>query len=377
MQNIGRFRNSYAEIHLSQVRNNFSVLKRRAGDSVFFCPMVKGNAYGHGDVEVARVCQDMGADAVGVALIEEGIHLRQNQVTCPILLFGFFDSIGAEQIVNYQLTPVISNWDEINFLSKHLAEGAQFSVHLKFNTGMNRLGFEVSEVKNLLKYFSSQTKMNLEGVATHLLKARDIRQPDGHTQAQLENFQGVLHEVSRLGLKIHYLNSSALFEIENSLGVGARPGISLYGADPHALSFKSELRPVMAVKTHLSQIRDVKRGESVSYEAQWVAKRDSKIGVIPLGYADGYPRILSNKGFMSIRGQVVPIVGIVCMDYIMLDLTEALAKDPSIDTSSSVLVLGEDGADQVPAQKIAELASTITYEIFAGFTSRLPRVYIK
>ena len=391
------FRPLRAELDLKNLRHNYRVLRDIIGFRQFFCPMLKANAYGHGDVECARALLEEGANYFGVALIEEGVRLRERLSEAGILIFQpFADKLSAEAAVTHRLTPVVSSWQGVHALEsavdsiKNAANISDFNIHLKFNTGMSRLGFPPSEAKKLADYFSKNPKLNLEGVCTHLLNGEDALREDGRTREQLEIFSKIFEFFESDEIFPHVLNSSAclarFLQPENSSlkFCGARPGISLYGVKAPVASLSSELescyekielRPVMRVIGKVVHVQKLANGETVSYGGRFQAKRESTIGVVPVGYADGYMRRLSSKSNMICRGQRVPVVGTVCMDFTMVDLTDV---DASV--GDEVIVLGSQKLDgrsaSITAQELADLAGTNAYEILTNFSARVPRVYV-
>ncbi len=407
-----------AEISLKNVRHNYRVLRAMVSREDFFCPMIKANAYGHGDVEVARELINEGAEHFGVALVEEAVRLRESGIMVDLLVFGpFVDRASADAVVRHELTPVVSSWEALRALEAAVQEqtargalGASVNVHLKFNTGMNRLGFAPGEVNKLRDYFSQtqisspgagarvlNPKLVLKGVCTHLLSGDDALQKNGRTAKQLQIFSKIFESFKSDEVKAHVLNSSALlarFLESNDIRQnvthstlthwGARPGISLYGivAPVNGLSdnLKSvyeaiDLRPVMRVVSEIVHIQNLAKGETVSYGGRYQVNRDSTIGVVPIGYADGYMRRLSTKSKMVFRGQCVPVAGTVCMDFSMVDLTDVA---PLVGDEIVVLGRQESGvhAAQVTALELAEAAGTIPYEVLTNFSARVPRVYV-
>lgn len=342
--------------------------------------MVKADGYGHGDVQVARVCERLGARSLGVALIEEGIRLRLAGIQSPILAFTSFDSVGAEAMVKYRITPVLSQMEQIQKLKNALHEHAGFPVHVKFNTGMQRLGFEPGEAEHVAREFESEGYFKLEGVCTHFASSEDVGDPKGTTAEQIEIFGEISKSFKQhvqWPLLFHYLNSAAILSgLEPALDL-ARPGIALYGAYPKLHQKpKASVEPVMSVKTFVAFTHSVKKGAKVSYGGTWQAGRDSVIAVLPIGYADGIPRALSNKGRVLIRGEFCPVTGIVCMDYTLVDVTDLAKKGLGVEVGDEAVVIGKQKENRILAEEMAEAASTIPYEILTGMQSRLPRVYI-
>jgi len=373
---LGRLRNSYAEIDLGALERNFLNLKGLL-KNCSMVPMIKADAYGHGDVQVARVCERLGARFLGVALVEEGIRLRLAGVQTPILVFCQFDSMGAEAIVKYRLTPVLSVLDQIKKLKSVLHETASYPVHVKFNTGMQRLGFEPEEASRVATEFQKEAYLKLEGVCTHFAAAED----DGDmTKDQLKIFNQVMSDIRKINqnsMLFHYLNSAGLLSgLQPQLDL-ARPGISLYGALPKLKKDSPVLlQPVMSVKSFIGFIHRVRKGARVSYGGTFQASKDSVIAVVPMGYADGLPRVLSNKGTVLVRGTSCPIVGIVCMDYFMIDVTELADQNHGPLVGDEVVIIGQQNDKIILADHLAKIANTVSYEILTGMQARLPRIYI-
>ena len=385
---LSRFRNTFAEIDLLALEHNYMFLKSLLPKtSQFLAPMVKADAYGHGDIQVAKKCEELGAKFLGVALIEEGIRLCIAGIQTPILVFSPFDSIGAEEIVKYRLTPVLSQYEQIAKLNSVLNEDAAYPVHVKFNTGMQRLGFEPEDAARLANEFAKPAYLKLEGVCTHFAASEDFPNEDLNSSAkqQVQKFKLITEAFKQIALAsqtsrsffFHYLNSAGILSrVEPSLDL-SRPGISLYGATPKlhpSVDQTPSLLPVMTVKTSIAFLHDVKKGTSVSYGGTWTAPKDSRVAVLPIGYADGYPRALSNKGEVLVRGHVCPVVGIVCMDYTLIDVTE-LSSEASL--GDEVVLIGRQGGKQIKVEEVAEKAATISYEILTGIQARVPRIYLK
>ncbi len=380
--NAARIRNTYAEIHLGRLRDNIRKLREALGRDKFFCPMVKANAYGHGDIEVAKVSELENVDAVGVVLVEEGIHLRKSNIQTSILVFGLFDSAGAEEVVRYNLTPVLSSWEQLERL-EHVLEGpALYPVHLKFNTGMNRLGFDPEETSRLMTHFRSHSILELKGICTHLASSDDGGISGGLSQVQMTKWKSIKQQFADFHVVAHVYNSGAILRGVNRYSSfendGARPGIAIYGASPFSsreLDFTAAtLEPVMSLKSELVLVRKLSEGETVSYGATWKAHRPTWLGVVPIGYADGLPRQLSNRGAFLYRGGLVPIVGRICMDHTMIDLTDRVgAWDPEI--GEEIVVFGKQGITLYTVDELALMCGTIPYEILSNISMRVPRVY--
>lgn len=365
-----RIRSTHADIKLSNLSHNYKILKSHLQSGQFICPMVKANAYGHGDIEVSKTLADLGADYLGVALVEEGIRLREAGLSTPILVFGLLDSVGCEAAVKFNLTPVLSQWDQIKSLENFVSINERFPVHIKFNTGMHRLGFAAEEARALKDFFLEDHHFFLQGICTHLLNSEDTGVEGGRTEEQLRLFQEIQKHFPKTAH--HLMNSAAILADLDKKG-GARPGISLYGALPALQKkIKCDLLPVMQVKSTVELVQKVKKGKTVSYGGEWKAPKDSIIGIVPIGYADGYRRALSNKGEMICKGQRVPVRGIVCMDYTLIDLTEVQGE---VSVGEEVVVFGQQKNEIIKVEEVAKLAGTISYEILTGVSARVPRLY--
>jgi alanine racemase len=379
------FRRTFAEINLESLIANWNAIKAVAGDDRFICPMVKANAYGHGDVQVALSLEKVGATNVGVCLIEEGLLLRSSGVKADILVFRGFDKIGAEKILEYQMTPVVSTWDQLSFLEAVADEPVK--IHLKFNTGMNRIGFNVDQAEKLRDYFKKSKKLKLKALLTHFALGEDAYLPDGFSSQQTKLFQQALDYFKDFDIYAHSLNSGGIASLaklkkENvkdhflfQRQWGFRPGLMLYGYQAASHFSEVHLKPVMTLKSVVNNIRSVEAGEGVSYGCTWKPTRPSKIAVVPIGYADGVHRLLSNEGQALFAGQLVPIVGRICMDFLMLDVTDVIRDAPvSKWVEEEVVFFGFDEKNKfLSAEKFAEKSQTIVWETLTSVSERVPR----
>lgn len=390
-----RLRPTVAVVDLDAIAANFRILHGLVEAGAFFCPMVKANAYGHGDIEVARALRAAGAQHLGVATIEEGLALREAGDRGTILVFGLFhDPESARELVARRLTPVVSDWRQLEVLEKAAQDPCE--LHLKFNTGMNRLGFAEAEAPLLRSWLEDKKKFRLAGICTHFLRGDDIADRDSETRRQLQVFARAVEPLTGLGARVHALNSAALVSLNRSPAagglddrslfgaqfgsqfgsLGGRPGIAIYGAQASDRpEFRLDLKPALTLKSQVMKVNRVKKGEPVSYGASWRAARDSWIGVLPIGYGDGVFRSLSNRGTVLCRAQHVPIAGVVCMDYLMIDMTETVRPDETPAPGDEVVLLGRQGSELIAADAVAALIGTISYEVFTRIGARVPRVY--
>nr|BFD68253.1 alanine racemase [Bdellovibrio sp. HAGR004] len=382
------YRRTFAEINLDHLQHNIQVLQRSFPQVPFLCPMVKANAYGHGDVQLARFLETLGIRHLGVCLIEEGLLLRNFGVKAEILVFRGFDREGAEKILQYNMTPVVTSWEQIDYLEA--AATGPVGIHLKFDTGMNRLGFRPEEAQKLFDRLWQNKKIRLKALVTHLFNGEDAMDPQGFSATQLR----ALHKVSELfkpfNIFCHALNSAGILSAMLLRDQGAaadhpmflqnwglRPGLLIYGYNPLVQKNFGDLKPVMSLKSHVATYRHLRIGETVSYGGTWKAQRESVIAVVPIGYADGYHRILSNQSSVLFAGQRVPLVGNICMDYLMLDVTDVVqGRDLKQFKDQEVTLFGHgsDGTFLSP-EELAAQARTITWEMLTSVGERVPRVY--
>ena len=365
---------TYASIDLAALGHNLSQIRERLSDTCSVMAVVKANAYGHGAIEIARTLVDLGISRLAVASVREGMALREAGITADILvLVDLFDH-HLKDLVAYRLTPVITEQRLLPALAKAAEVGSQpFPIHIKVDTGMGRLGFSPHEVAALFDALPGWKSLRVEGFMTHL--ADSDGDDSSHTEQQLKSFRSLLDQVERRGFKVpivHTANSAAIVRYPQSHFSLVRPGIMLYGYHtlpdpvPHI-----NLKPLLSLRTTVMQLRTIKSGETVSYNRTFVAKRKSTIAVLPVGYADGYSRRLSNQGCVLIDGKRAPIAGLICMDMTMVDVTDI----PSVQVGDAVTLIGRQGQDAIWADEIAGWTDTIPYETLCAIGPRIPRVY--
>lgn len=383
-------RRAYLEIRLSAIENNFKMIQRYFNSEKFICPMVKDNAYGHGLLPVSRALEKSGAQHLGVTRVEEGSELRQGGVNCDILVFGDAQAEEYRELIHKNLTPVLSSWRQMEFLLKAIDQQGlrrkKIKVHIKFDTGMNRLGFTEADVSKLNKIFVPGSSFYFEGLLTHLSCAEDALEKASRSRRQLIDFEKIYQKLSYKPQLTHALNSAGLLrKFTSSKGSylrkrnwGGRPGLMIYGVNPLPEPFPFHIENAMSLKSKPALIRKVKKGQSVSYGATWVAQQDSLLAVLPLGYGDGVPRRLSNRCFALADGEKFVQVGNICMDLMMIDITP-LSKTLSIESlyEKEFVLLGQDvDGHKISASTLAKTVGTIPWEILVGFHDRLPRVYV-
>ena len=374
MTSISTVLPTYAIVNLTALAHNLSCITRYLSPGCEVMAIVKANAYGHGAVETAQALarQDIGRFAV--ASLDEGIALRLAGISAPIVVLGALFEAQIADLVAHQLTPVVSDGGILPTLAKAArSHPTPYPIHLKVETGMGRLGFSPEELLTLLDDPLLRSPFQVEGMMTHLADA-DGADSD-FTERQLGAFRALLEQIRQRGLSIplvHTANSAAIVRFPGAHFSLVRPGIMLYGYHTLPASVPApDLRPVLSLRTTIVQLRTIPRGGTVSYNGTFVAKRPTRIAVLPIGYADGYSRRLSHRGSVLIQGRRAPIVGLVCMDMIMVDVTD-LAPVPVGET---VTLIGQQGGESIWADEVATWIGTIPYEVLCGIGSRVPRLY--
>jgi alanine racemase len=371
-------RPTVAEIDLDALRFNLAQLQAKTRGKADILAVVKANAYGHGAAEVARELESAGAPLFGVATTEEGVELRRSVRSLPILILGGIYPGEFGRVLDHKLSPVIFDLEVATALSAEAKRsGRRISVHLKVDTGMNRLGIPWREWREALEFIRSAGNLLIEGLMSHLSVA-DSEEPDDRafTEEQTRRFQACLETARDLGIRpryIHLANSAGTLRDLPGFNL-VRPGLMLYGLHPApALRARIPLRPALRWKTAVLSVKRVCRGETVSYGRTYPCPKESLVAVLPVGYADGYSRRFSNRGEVLVRGKRAKIAGIVCMDLTMADVSEI----PDIQPGEEVVLLGKQGSEEISAAELAGWAGTIPYEILCGIGKRVPRVYLR
>lgn len=367
------------EISKTAFHTNFKALRRIMPEDADILAIVKANAYGHGAVPVSTWLSELGVKRFGVATVTEAIELRQAGIRGQIfLLQGAFGEY--RYCLEKKLTPVLSDLESLKEWADFLrSQQATAACHLKIDSGMGRLGFRERDA--LLEFLRAAPQVCVEGVMTHLAVAdEEDDNSKAYTQSQLDHFLQGVHEIKSVCptlRDIHVANSALLLrrEIPEGCRTLLRPGLSLYGVAPApwlVRTLPQPLVPVLSWKTAIHSIKSLPTGYPVSYGRSFVAARPSRIAVLPVGYADGYPRSLSNKAQVLVHGRRSPVVGRVCMDLTMIDVTDI----PDANRGDEVVLLGEQGDETLSVSQLAEWAGTIPYEIFCGIGPRVERVYV-
>lgn len=361
------FRPAWAEVDLSLLRANIRRFKRLAARRAKTLFVVKANAYGHGALACAKAAEPL-VDWLGVSSVEEGIALREAAIRRPVLVLGSlypFESFLAA--AEFGLVPTVASYES----ARRLVESAKrikrpVSCHVKIDTGMNRIGVRAEEGLRVIEFLASQKPSLIGGVYTHFSCADSDA---AFTGRQLAAFRGALAAIARRGLRCglrHAANSAGALEFPQSRLDMVRPGIALYGVYP---GFK----PIFSLKTKVIFIKNVPKGGAIGYGAAYKTKRPSRIATIPMGYADGLARRLSNRGEVLVCGRRCRIVGRISMDMTTIDVTAV----PQARVGEDVVVLGAQGKEEITARQLAGLLGTIPYEVLCSVSARVPRVYLR
>lgn len=373
-------RPTIAEIDLDAIAHNVREVKKKIGPDVRLLVAVKADGYGHGAVPVAQTAVEHGADYLGVVTAEEGVELRKARVTAPILLFAPVGRDDAGTLISFGITPAITHLDFARTLDRQARQAKKrVRVHVNVDTGMGRVGFQTDEAVDAVCAMNDMRNLMLEGIMTHFPLS------DGTDKSfaveQIGRLKSVLDELRKREIHIrivHAANSAAVFDMPESYFNMVRLGISLYGYLSSDETSKSiDVRPAMSMRTKIAHLKTVPSGTPVSYGMTFVTERETVVATVPVGYADGLPRELSNRGSMIVRSadggrSVCPIIGRVCMDMTMLDVTDV----PDVTSGSEVIVLSSRRDDPNSVESTARLLGTICHTVTCGVSKRVPRLYL-
>ncbi len=377
MNSLTTNRPTRAEINLDNLAFNFHSVKEFVGSEVKYMAVVKADAYGHGALECSKRFEAEGIDWFGVALPEEGIELRKAGIRKRILCLGSFWDGQETSLLDHDLTPVIFKLEQAErFNEAARKRGSIAEVHIKIDTGMNRIGVRHDELDEFVKQFSNFKNLHLEGLMTHFAVADDLCEND-FTNLQIERFENALSLFELNGFNPAYrdlANSPASIGHPNSHGNMIRLGGVLYGLGDDILPAgipKPELKPVLSLRTQIAFLKRVPKGETLGYSRTHTLGRDSIIATIPIGYQDGYSRGLSNKAAAIVGGNLVPVVGRISMDWTILDVTDV----ENVSEGEEVILIGESNGLKITASDLARSTETISYEITCGISKRVLRVF--
>lgn len=368
-----------AVISLDAVEQNFREMRKNIAEDTKMIAVVKADAYGHGAVPIAHLIEDY--DYIwgfAAATAEEAVHLRQAGITKPILILGIVFDEYFPELVQYDIRPAVCEYDEAKKLSDEaVLQNKTVHIHIALDTGMTRIGYaDIPESVEEIKKIAELPNLEIEGMFTHFARADEYdRSP---AMVQLERYQDFSKRVEEAGVDIplhHCSNSAGIIRVpEANLSI-VRAGITIYGIYPSSEVERDivKLAPVMELKSHITYVKDVPAGATISYGGTYVADKKRRVATIPVGYADGYPRQLSNKGWVLIHGKKAPILGRVCMDQFMADVTEI----DNVKKGDEVTLLGRDGDEFISIEEMGDLCGRFSYEFACDISPRVPRVYIK
>ncbi|EES91272.1 alanine racemase [Clostridium botulinum C] len=368
----------WAEINLDNLASNMKEIKK-ISSSKKIIGIVKADAYGHGALDVAPTLIENGATGLAVAVINEGVELRRSGIECPIMVLGFTAPTLIDTLLRHDIEQTVFSLE----YAKQLSEVAEkmhkkIKIHIAVDTGMGRIGFlpnkeSVQDVKKISKL----PNVEIKGIFTHFSTADESNKE--YTYYQLKKFNEFYDELKKENVNIetrHIANSAAIMELSETQFEGVRPGIILYGYYPSDEVDKSKLKlkPVMELKTNIVHIKKISSGQYISYGRKFKTERESIIATLPVGYADGYTRLLFNKAKVIINGQFAPIIGRICMDQCMVDITDIKGD---VKLGDEVILMGQENGIKIDADDIASMLGTINYEVVCMISKRVPRVYIK
>jgi len=363
----------WAEIDLDACVENYRKIKKIVqGKKIMIA--IKADAYGHGAVEIARILEEEGACMFGVADVEEGIDLREKgNIKTDIIVLSPMPYNFTDALFEYNLIPTITEKAFALLLSEKAKKlNKKIKVHVEIDTGMGRTGIDEKNALSFIEEIYNLEGIEIQGVFTHFPSADNDKE---FTSQQIERFEKITEKIKKInsGIIIHAANSAGLINFKESHFDMVRPGLSIYGINPNGTENKITLKPVMKLFTRIVNLRNMEKGKTVSYNRTYTLPRNSKIAVLSVGYGDGYPRSLSNKGEVIVNGTRAKIVGVVCMDLTMVDVSHV--KNSKI--GEKVILIGEEGKERITAKDVAEWAGTIPYEIITRISRRVPRIYIR
>lgn len=375
---------TWAEIDLEMIRHNYRLVREKVDSSVKIMCIVKADAYGHGVQNVALEHQRIGADWFGVSNLHEALQLRNYGITRPILILGYTPPDRAAELSAFGITQAVFSEEYAQELSCFAREnGSPVKCHIKLDTGMSRLGFGCHDYEqderaaDTVERICSLPNLDCDGIFTHFAVADEDENGREFTFRQFDNFKKVIDILALRGVTFrfrHCCNSAATLEYPEFHMDMVRPGIILYGLPPSGyFNGKYDLRPAMQLKSVISMIKTVEKGATVSYGRTFTAEREMKIATVPIGYADGYPRPLSGRQDMLVNGVRAPIIGRICMDQLMLDVTDI----DNVASGMTVTVFGKDGNKFISVDELSEKTDTINYETVCLIGKRVPRIYLR
>ncbi|MBS3787622.1 alanine racemase [Candidatus Bipolaricaulota bacterium] len=368
---------AWAEIDLKAIESNVTRIEDFIATETEIMAVVKANAYGHGAEAVARAALRGGATRLAVHRVSKGIELRQTGIEAPILLLGYLPPAAAKRVASHDLTPTLTTKDGASALAKAARElGKKVKFHVKVDTGLGRFGLLPDEVVEFFKYVDQLDNLTLEGFYTHFATADEIDK--SYTYYQFWLYKRILDQLENEGFSVpikHVANSAATLDLPETHLDMVRTGIAIYGLYPsQAVSRSVSLTSTLTLKSQVARVRTLPAGSSISYGRTFITKEPTTVALIPIGYGDGYPRIISNRGEVLIHGRRVPILGTICMDQFVVDIS-SLPDD--VKEGEEVVVIGKQGDEEITPKEVADWAETINYEIVTQILPRVNRVYTR
>ncbi len=368
---------NWITINLDNLKHNIDFIRSTVAEDVKILFPVKAQAYGHGILSCSYAAQNLGVDYLGVAHVFEGIVLRKHGITIPILVLGPIKEQDFESLVQYTLTPTVNSFKAAQELNTYLESSKKpYSIHVKVDTGMHRYGLYHSNIEQIKELFKLPN-LHIEGLFTHFATADEV--DETHMKMQLDNFDTLITALNADGFEpdlVHAANSAAIFNYPTSHFNMVRPGLALYGYHPMGMPesspLKLDLKPILKVHAKVQQISIVESGGVVSYGAKWEAQKETRVAAVSIGYGDGYFRGKPNEGHLFINGRPCPILGRVCMDTTMVDISHM----PEVKVGDEVTIIDRDTHPDISVESLAERFDTISYEITCKLARRLYRHYI-
>ncbi|MEI4802172.1 alanine racemase [Bacillus sp. NPDC077411] len=374
---IARYgRNTIVEVNLDAVKHNVREFKKRVNDeNIAMMAAVKANGYGHGAIEVAKAAIEAGVSHIAVAFVDEGIELREAGITVPILVLGYTPEEAIIDAIEYDIMMTVYRIDDlrnIDCIAERLQKAAR--IQIKIDTGMSRIGLQEEEVVPFLQELKAMQHVEVAGMFTHYSTADEVDKT--YTLMQKDLFEKAVNIAKDMGLHlplIHSSNSAGTMELNNEFQNMVRVGIGIYGMYPSKeVNHKTvTIQPILTLKSKVAHVKRGKQGRGVSYGNTYVAAGDEWVATIPIGYADGFSRQLSSRGYALVNGVRVPIIGRVCMDQLMLDVTKAMP----VHVGDEVVFYGKQGNEEIAVEEVADMLGTINYEVTCMLNRRIPRVY--
>lgn len=375
---------TWAEIDLDAAAHNLAVIRRRIGEKPMLCCVIKADAYGHGAMRLAREYERLGADWLAVSNIEEAVQLRRAGISLPLLVLGYTPPQAAALLAENGVSQCAYSAEYCAALSEHaVRSGVSVKIHIKVDTGMSRLGFYFQDIRRdmaAIEEIAGACRLPgliPEGIFTHFSVADGGADGKAYTMRQLGCFTALIDALERRGVSFpihHCANSGATLDYPVSHMDMVRAGVILYGLEPSAdVAHPDDFHPVLSLKAVISHIKEIEPGSDISYGRTYTARERIRVATIPIGYADGYPRRLSGRASILVHGVRCPILGKICMDQCMIDVTAV----PDAQVGDVVTMIGRDGDGEITVDELAEQIDTIHYELVCGISKRVTRVYLK